>query len=511
MPTMNEVKSRPVAALAAYYPLEIGGEKVDALSGKTFPVINPATGQTLCEIAEGDAADIEAAVAAAEKAAPVWGGMSPLQRAEILNRAAAILAERMPSFVEVEVAQTGRPVREMKAQLARMPEWYSYFGAVARTYESSVPPFGGSYVNYTRRKPIGVVGLVTPWNHPLLILTKKVAPALAAGNTVVVKPSEIAPVTPLMLADVLRDAGLPDGAYNVVPGFGVAAGAALCDHPRIGKLDLTGGTETGRKVAAMAGEKLIPFSGELGGKASVVVFDDVPEQEAVAAALFASFVAAGQTCVQGARLLVQRNIYDKVVELLVKRTVALRVGDPTDPRTQMGPLVSARQLGVVEKYVEIGRQEGATVAAGGERLTDGAFANGFFHAPTVFTDVTNDMRIAQEEIFGPVVCVMPFDGEDEAVALANGTQFGLAASVWSKNVARAHRVAERIDAGIVWINDHHRIDPSSPWGGFKDSGIGKENGIVCYEGYTKLQSVVVNVSDEAFDWFADDETEKRYS
>ena len=330
------------ADAATYLPLDIGGRKVDALSGKTFTVINPATGVALCEVAEGDALDIEAAVAAAEKAAPIWGAMSPLQRAEILNRAADILKERMPEFVEVEVAQTGRPVREMKAQLARTPEWYSYFAAVARTYETSSPPFGGHYLNYTRRMPIGVVGLVTPWNHPLLILTKKLAPALAAGNAVVVKPSEVAPITPMMLADVLRDAGLPDGVYNVVPGFGPTAGAALCNHDRIGKLDLTGGTETGRMVAAIAGEKLIPFSGELGGKASVIVFDDVLESDAAAAALFASFIAAGQTCVQGARLLVQKSVHDKVLDILVERAASLRIGDPTDFATQMGPMVSAK-------------------------------------------------------------------------------------------------------------------------------------------------------------------------
>lgn len=495
----------------AYFPLHIGGQDVDALSGKTFEVLNPATGKVLCTVAEGDAADIDRAVEAAEKAAPVWGNMSPLERAEILNRAADILKERLSEFVEVEVAQTGRAIREMRAQLARTPEWYSYFAAVARTHETGVHPFGGPYLNYTRRTPIGVVGLVTPWNHPLLILTKKVAPALAAGNTLVVKPSEVAPITPIMLAEVLKDAGLPDGAYNVVPGFGATAGAALTNHDRIGKLDLTGGTETGRKVAAIAGQKLIPFSGELGGKASVIVFEDTLDSAAASAALFASFVAAGQTCVQGARLLVQKSVHDKVLDLLVARANSIRIGDPTDPATQMGPLVSAQQLAITEKYVAIGKNEGATIAAGGNRLTGGIYEGGYFHQPTVFAGVTNNMRIAQEEIFGPVVCVMPFETEEEAIALANGTAFGLAASVWSKNVARAHRVAQAIEAGIVWINDHHRIDPSSPWGGFKDSGLGKENGIVCYESYTKLQSIVVNLSEEPFDWFEDTAQEKRYS
>ncbi len=505
---MPEKPSQP--NIPAYLPMLIGGARRDAASGKRFAVENPANGETLCEVAEGDAADIDAAVAAASAAAPAWAATPPLQRAEILNRAAAILAERMPEFVAVEVAQTGRPVREMRAQLARTPEWYSYFAAVSRTHESGVHPFGGPYLNYTRRMPLGVVGLVTPWNHPLLILTKKLAPALAAGNAVVIKPSEVAPITPLMIAEVLAEAGLPDGVCNVVTGFGPTAGAALCAHEGIDKLDLTGGTETGRRVAALAGERLTHFSGELGGKASVVVFDDVLDTEAAAATLFASFIAAGQTCVQGARLLVQNSVRDRVLEMLIERTRALQIGDPTDPTTQIGPMVSEKQLNIAMKYVEIGKQEGATLAVGGNRLTGGDYDKGYYHEPTVFSDVTNDMRIAQEEIFGPVVCVLGFDTEEEAIALANGTDFGLAASVWTRDISRGHRVAQSIDAGIVWVNDHHRIDPASPWGGFKDSGIGKENGIVCYEGYTKLQSIVVKLSDEPFDWF-EDSSDKRYS
>lgn len=496
---------------APQWPMTIGGKKVEAQSGKRFDIINPATGLAYCSVPEGDAADIDIAVDAAKKGFDIWSKMSALQRASILMKAADILQERLADFVDAEVLQTGRPIREMRAQLARTPEWYSYFASVARTYESKVHPFGGDHVNYGRRLALGVVGLVTPWNHPLLILTKKLAPALAAGNAVVVKPSEVAPITPLMLADVFSEAGLPEGVYNVVTGFGAGAGAALTAHRDIAKIDLTGGTETGRKVAALAGERLIPFSGELGGKASVIVFDDVSVDRAAAATLFASFVAAGQTCVQGARLLVHESIHDAVLEKLIARANALVVGAPDDESTQMGPVVSDRQLATVEKYVAIGKDEGARLVAGGERLSGEGRDGGYFYAPTIFADVSNDMRIAQEEIFGPVVCVMKFSTEAEAVALANGTDFGLAASVWSSNIARAKRVAEDIEAGIVWINDHHRIDPSSPWGGFKDSGIGKENGIVCYEGYTRMQSIVLNTSEEPFDWFAEDGKQKRYS
>lgn len=490
--------------------LLIGGEWLPARSGRRFTVSNPATGEAIADVAEGGEEDIDLAVRAAQRAFVGWSAASGAERADVLHRAAQLLEERLASFVTIEIDQIGRPRREMAAQLARLPEWYRYFAAVARTHEGTVPPFGTQHLNYTRRVALGVVGQVTPWNHPLLILTKKVAPALAAGNTIVVKPSELAPITPLMLGEVLRDAGVPDGAYNVVPGFGATAGAALCAHPGIAKIDLTGGTETGRRVAAIAGGGLKRVSAELGGKAAVIAFDDVDVDRCVAATLFASFIATGQTCVQGARLLVHRSIHDAVVAGLVRRANAIRLGDPQLPSTQMGPLVSARQRELVERYVRIGCEEGATLVAGGRRPEGAAFARGFYHLPTVFTGVTPAMRIAREEIFGPVVCVTAFDSEDEAVALANATEFGLASSVWTRQLARAHRVAHRLQCGIVWINDHHRIDPASPWGGFKASGIGRENGLVAYEEYTQIQNVVVNLSDAPFDWYADD-GEKRYS
>ncbi|CAO3383227.1 aldehyde dehydrogenase [Azospirillum argentinense] len=480
-------------------------------SGRTFAVENPKDASVLAEVAEGGAADIDAAVAAAQRAFEGWSDTPPEARARVMAKAAEILRGRMDEFVRIEVDQTGRARRELAAQLGRLPEWYEYFGALARTHEDTVPPFNGPFLNYTRRVPLGVVGHVTPWNHPLLILTKKVAPSLAAGNSMVVKPSELAPLTPLLLGEVLRDAGLPDGVYNVVPGFGADAGAALTRHKGIRKIDLTGGTETGKTVASLAGQNLTRFAGELGGKAAMVAFPGVAPQAVVNAALFASFVATGQTCVQGSRLIVHRSIHDAVVEELVTRTRTLRLGDPQDLRTQVGPLVSERQRAIVEKYVRIGQEEGATLAVGGRRPEGAAYERGYWYLPTVFTGVRNDMRIAQEEIFGPVVCVMPFDDEEEAVALANGTEFGLAASVWTEDVRQAHRVAHRMQAGIVWINDHHRIDPASPWGGFKMSGIGRENGIAAYHEYTQIQNVIVNLSSAPFDWFADDGAMKRYS
>ncbi|MFG1399009.1 aldehyde dehydrogenase [Roseixanthobacter pseudopolyaromaticivorans] len=491
--------------------LYINGAYEPSASGRVLDVRNPKNGTLVGRVAEGDAADIERAVQAAEAAFPIWSGLTGAERGDIMHRAAAILKARLPEIVGIEVDQIGRARREMTAQLARLPEWFSYFGAVARTHEDTVPPFGGSYLNYTRRVPLGVVGHVTPWNHPLLILVKKVAPSMAAGNTMVVKPSELAPITPLLLAEVFKEAGVPDGVYNVVPGFGGTAGYALTTHPRIKKIDLTGGTETGKAVAALAAQNLTKVSAELGGKASVVVFGDTDVDRAVSATLFASFIAAGQTCVQGARLVVHRSIHDAVVEKLVARANAIRIGDPQDPATQMGPLVSEKQRALTERYVNIGLAEGATLAAGGKRPEGAAFDNGFFFTPTIFTDVTNEMRIAQEEIFGPVVCVLPFETEAEAIALANGTIFGLATSIWTRDLSRAHRVAHAMQSGIVWINDHHRIDPSSPWGGFKMSGIGRENGLIAYQEYTQIQNVIVNLSDAPFDWYAEDGVEKRYS
>ncbi|MDT3678812.1 MAG: aldehyde dehydrogenase [Burkholderiaceae bacterium] len=493
------------------YELWIDGQWRAPRSGRRFTVTNPATGETIAEVAEGAEADVDDAVRAARGAFAAWSSRSGAERADVLHRVAERLEARLAELVSVEIDQIGRPRREMAAQLARLPEWYRYFAAVARTHEDTVPPFGTQHLNYTRRVPLGVVAQVTPWNHPLLILTKKVAPAMAAGNTIVVKPSELAPITPLMLGEVLREAGVPDGVYNVVPGFGATAGAALCAHPDVAKIDLTGGTETGRRVAAAAGAGLKRVSAELGGKAALIAFPDVDVDRCVAATLFASFIATGQTCVQGARLLVHRSIHDAVVARLVKRANAIRLGDPRQLSTQMGPLVSARQRELVERWVRIGVDEGATLACGGERPEGAGFERGFFLRPTIFTGVTPAMRIAREEIFGPIVCVMPFDTEDEAVAIANGTEFGLASSVWTRELARAHRVAHRLQCGIVWINDHHRIDPASPWGGFRSSGIGRENGLVAYEEYTQIQNVVVNLSEEPFDWYADDATGKRYS
>ena len=493
------------------HDLWVGGREVPAAGGATFDVENPATGGTAYRVAHGTAADVDAAVAAARRAAAgPWPDMHPRERAHILRRAAHLLSDRADAIARLETLAIGRPLREMRQQLIRAPEWLEFFASSAATREDLVVPTSGRVLNYVRRVPVGVVGQITPWNHPLLITIKKVAPAIAAGNAVVVKPSELAPAGPLELGRALIDAGIPDGVVNVVAGFG-DAGRALVDNPGVDRIDLTGGTETGRRVAEAAGRRLVPVQAELGGKAPVIVFDDVPAEEAVAGALFAGFVASGQTCIAGTRLLVQRSIVDAVTEQLVERARAIHVGDPFDEDTQMGPLASRVQLERVLELVRSAREEGATVLAGGERLTGERHAGGWYMAPTVIAGVRPDMRIMRDEVFGPVITVEAFDDADQAVAMANDSRFGLGAGVWTRDIQRAHVVAQSIQAGTVWINDHHRIDPASPWGGFKDSGIGSENGVAVLRDYMIQQSILVNLDPAPFDWFAPGAADLRYS
>jgi acyl-CoA reductase-like NAD-dependent aldehyde dehydrogenase len=488
----------------AVYGHVIDGHERPSADERTFEVRNPANGALVARVAEGGAAEIGSAIGAASRAFADgrWSRLPVRERQRILNRFADAIETALPELATLESTCVGRPLREMRAQLSRIPEFYRYFAAVARTAEDAVTPFEGPYVNYVRRVPLGVVGQLTPWNHPLLILTKKLAPALAAGNCVVAKPSEYTPLTTLELARIARDAGLPDGVFNVVTGFGAEAGAALCTDKRVRKLDLTGGTETGRVVAKLAGENLIRVTCELGGKAPVIVLPDADLDRAAAGATFAAFIASGQTCVAGTRVLVHESQAGAMVERMVRRARAIRIGDPLDLSTQLGPLVSAPQLARTERYVELGRAEGATVACGGRR-PDGPLAAGFFYEPTIFAGVQPSMRIAQEEIFGPVTCVLTYCDVDDAVRIANDVRFGLAASIWTADAARGMKLAERLECGIIWVNDHHRIDPSLPWGGMKDSGMGRETGLEGYREYTQTKSVIVNL-DEPVDWYATD-------
>ncbi|HEY9390452.1 MAG TPA: aldehyde dehydrogenase family protein [Mycobacteriales bacterium] len=490
--------------------LHIDGKDVPASDGGTLTVSNPFTGQPLFTAAHATPADVDAAVAAANKSYRDgrWAGLSGRDRAVILSRAARLLAERIDELAELEVAQTGRPLREMRAQLRRLPEWFEYFGALAQTAEGSLPAFSPNHINLVRRRPLGVAGLITPWNHPLLITMKKLSAALAAGNSVVVKPSELAPAAPLRLAALLEEAGVPAGVVNMITGLGATTGRALSEHRGLHRLDVTGGTETGRAVAAAAGRNLIPVSAELGGKAPVIVLGDANLDQAVAGALFASFIATGQTCVQGSKVLVQENIAAEFQDRFLARVADLRLGDPLDPATQVGPLISQAQRERVAGAVDRALAQGARVLHGGQVPSD--LPNGWFYEPTVVADVTPQMDIWREEVFGPVSVFDTFTDDAQVIDKANDCPFGLAASIWTSDTSRALRMVDKLDIGIVWVNDHHRVDPASPWGGTKDSGVGTENGRDSYLSYTRPHSTIVSISDQPFDWYATT-AELRYS
>lgn len=476
--------------------LYIGGEWQDASSGRTFTSINPATAEPLAEIAEGAAEDIDRAVAAARAAFEdsEWTRMDARSRGRLLYRIADGLEARADELARLETMDNGKPVREARMiDIQGSIDCFRYYAGWADKIDGDVIPVPGPYLNYTRREPVGVCGQIIPWNYPLQMAAWKVAPALACGNTVVLKPAEQTPLTALELARIAEEADLPAGVLNVVPGFGDTAGAALVRHPDVDKIAFTGSTEVGKTIQREAAGTLKRVSLELGGKSPNIVFADADIDAAVRGASMAIFYNTGQACTAGSRLLVEESIRDEFVEKLRARAEKMQPGDPLDPKTRLGPLVSQEQLDRVLSYIAKGKEEGADLVLGGERASVNG-GKGYFLAPTIFDRVTSEMTIAREEIFGPVLAVTTFSDLEEAIAIGNKTEYGLAAAVWTRDVKKAHRAAHLLRAGTVWINTYHNVDTASPFGGYKQSGYGRELGRYALDLYTQVKSVWVNLA-----------------
>jgi aldehyde dehydrogenase (NAD+) len=470
----------------------IDGKWVESASGKQFETVNPSTGQVLASVAEGDSEDIDRAVAAARRAFDgPWRKFKPFERQNLLLKLADLVEQHFEELAALDTLDMGAPISRTRGNRLRALGMLRYYAGQAtaihgETIENSLP---GEYASFTLKEPVGVVGAIIPWNGPLTATIWKIGPVLATGCTVVLKPAEEAPLTPLRLAELCQEAGVPPGVVNVVPGYGETAGAALARHMDVDKVAFTGSHLTGRKIVEASAGNLKRLSLELGGKSPNVVFADADLDAAVPGSGMAVFANSGQICSAGTRMFVERGIYDEFTERVAEYSKSLRVGDSSDPETQIDPLVSSQQLDRVTGYLAIGRQEGARPLSGGERLTDGDMAKGYFVPPTVFADVKDEMRIAQEEIFGPVISAIPFTDVDEVIERANKTNYGLGSGLWTRDVGKAHKLARGIRAGSVWINCYQAMDPAMPFGGYKMSGYGRESGKQHVEEYLNVKAV----------------------
>jgi len=477
--------------------LLIGGKWVEAQSGATFDTVDPATGEVLASVAAGARADVDAAVKAARQAYDeVWKGLSPAARGRLLIRLAELIEENVEELAALETLDVGKPLTEsLYVDMSIVGDVYRYFGGWAtkicgQTLPAS-PSVGSAFI-YTRREPLGVVGAIVPWNFPMTLTALKLGPALAAGNTVVLKPAEQTPLTALRLGELVIEAGFPDGVLNIVTGLGHEAGAALAEHPGVNKVAFTGSTSVGRQVLAASVPNLHPVQLELGGKSPNIILADADLEAAVQGALWGIFLNQGQICCAGSRLYVEGSVHDEVVERMAEHAEDLVLGHGLDPDTQMGPLVSAVQRDRVHGYVESGVAEGATCRTGGQ-APGGDLAGGYFYRPTLLTGVRDDMRVAREEIFGPVLSVMSFDDVDDVVRRANASNYGLAAGIWTRDLGKAHRIAHELEAGTVWVNTYNMFDPTAPFGGYKDSGFGRDLGEDAVLAYTQNKTVWINL------------------
>ncbi|KAF0965810.1 aldehyde dehydrogenase family protein [Rhodococcus sp. T7] len=472
----------------------IDGRNTPSASEEFFGTFNPCNGDELAQVAFGGEDDVDRAVTAARRALDgPWGRMTPAERSKILWRVGDLLEERVEDFALVEALDNGKPLTY--ARLVDVPlsaDWFRYMAGWPTKLEGSTIPVTstaapGDYFAYTVREPVGVVAAIVAWNFPLLLAAWKLSPALAAGNTVILKPAEQTPLSAALLGEVLRDAGIPDGVVNIVQGHGDSVGAALTTHPGVDKVSFTGSTEVGRRIVGSARGNLKKVTLELGGKSPNIVFDDADIDAAIQGAAMAIFFNQGEACEAGSRLFVQSKVYDQVVDGVARIAAELKVGDSLDPDSQIGPMVSERQLHTVLGYLDSGRAEGAIAVTGGGRKGD----IGYFVEPTVLVDTKPTMRVVKEEIFGPVVTVMPFDNADDVVSAANDTEYGLAAGVWTSDVSNAHTIAAKIKAGTVWINSYHVLDPALPFGGYKQSGWGREHGAAVLDAYTETKTVII--------------------